>query len=602
MENISLRKVPFLIPLLGFMVGISGWYFLLLLVISLFRGYRVFFLIFFGLGFFLKEINDDRFYSMHYSRHWKEGNYVLMEVGSGRSHKILGLMGTDGCAIKVRGKIGWKGESLKVGGRYWIRGRVRAIPMVDSPYNFDYRKWMAYKNVHYEWIQIDEIREVGKNPVVASSASLRKFILSRFEKIMEDEKSLALVSALILGIRSGMPEEMKSDYVHAGAIHVMAVSGLHVGIIYSILNKLLGFIVFRWRKAVIIPIIWGFGYLTGSAAAVNRAAGMFTWYSFGESHAINTISGTAFILLVLNPNLLFDVGFQLSFSAVLGILIIHPILNKQWKVTHKYLKYFWDLTTVGIGAQLATLPFILYYFNQLPAYFWLSGWLVVPAAAGILTFGLLAAIFPLDVLVYPLRWLVKLTNEGVAKIAQLPGAVIENLYIDLIQGVLIALLIGSLFIVKFRWLWVFGILTLYSGYGLWREVKNTHHYRIILNPTNYEVWLGKRAYSFWGTSGSNLLKFRGLHGIQSSEQIGLNTQWLVPGKVCVEKTKGGIYTEIWGSNPFSFRVMEAQDFLFQKHLEGIIYIQGWVGEVQRQMIYAHCDCLKIDCRILKSAI
>jgi len=362
MENFSLRGAPFLIPMLGLAIGISGSFFLGLFLFFLPRGYWLFFSIFLGLGYFLNKEYDERTFANHFSRYWKEGNYVLMEVGSGRVHKIKGLMGQDGCGIPVRGNIGWNGGSLKVGGLYWIKGNIRSIDKVDNEYSFDYRKWMAYKNVHFDWTEIEEVREVGENSLVAGSERLRKFMLSQFKKVLDEENSLALVSALILGLRTGMTEEMKSDYVKAGAIHVMAVSGLHVGIVYAIVDKLFGFVTIRWRKLAIIPLIWGFGYLTGSAASVKRAAGMFTWYSFGESHPINTIVGTAFILLIFNPYLLFDLGFQLSFSAVLGILVIHPVLNKLLKFNQKGLKYLWDLTTVGIGAQLTTLPFILYYF------------------------------------------------------------------------------------------------------------------------------------------------------------------------------------------------------------------------------------------------
>ena len=602
MENFSLRRAPFLVPLVGLAIGISGWIFLGLLLFLLPRGYWLFFSIFLGLGYFLNKEYDERSFSNHFHRYWKEGNYVLMEVGSGRVHKVKGLLGVDGCGIPVRGKIGWNGGALKVGGLYWIKGSIRSIPKVDNEYSFNYQKWMAYKNVHYEWKTIEEVREVGENSFVAGSERLRKLMLSQFKKVLDEENSLALVSALILGLRAGMPEEMKSDYVKAGAIHVMAVSGLHVGIVYAIADKILGFLATRWRKLAIIPLIWGFGYLTGSAAAVKRAAGMFTWYSFGESHPINTIAGTAFILLIFNPYLLFDLGFQLSFSAVIGILVIHPFLNTQLKFKQKGLKYLWDLTTVGIGAQLTTLPFILYYFNQLPTYFWLSGWLVVPAAAGILFLGLVAVILPYEFIGFPLRWLVKITNEGVFWIAGLPGSVIENLHIDLIQACLIGLVVGGVFFKKFKWLWVLAIITLYSGYDMIKEIKREGQYRLIMDYSAMEVWVGKTAYSFLESKGNSIEKFRGVNRIQKTQEVEMNTQLTIPGKICIEKRKEFIYGEIWGKYPLAFRVMDATTVLKTSSEQGIIYITGWVEEDKKQRIYNHCDCWGMDCRILKSVL
>ena len=244
----------------------------------------------------------------------------------------------------------------------------------------------------------------------------------------------------------------------------------------------------------------------------------------------------------------------------------------------------------------------LYYFNQIPTYFWLSGWLVVPAAAGILSLGLAAVILPYEFIGFPLRWLVKITNEGVFWIAGLPGSVIENLYIDLVQACLMALAVGGVFFIKFRWIWVLAILTFYSGYDLMKEMKRDGQFRLIMDYSVVEVWVGKMSYSFLESKGTALEKFRGVNRIQKTKEMDMNTQFTIPGKMCIEKRKEFIYGEIWGKDPWAFWVMDATAVLKTTSEQEVIYITGWVEEEKKQRIYDHCDCLGLDCRILKPVL
>jgi ComEC/Rec2-related protein len=522
----------------------------------------------------------------------------LIEAGTSKIHRVRALMDDAGCSRGVIGKMAWNTTALNPGGLYWIKGRIRLIADPIHLYSFDYKRWMGYKQVHYEWVEVEEIRKVGENVIVSGTERGRKWVMGRFSKIFDGAQDLALVGALVLGIRSGMPEEMKRDYADAGAIHVMAVSGLHVGIVYMILNYLLGFINSRRRGMFIMPFIWGFGYITGSAAAVKRAAAMFTWHHLGESSVFNILFGTAFFLLVWDPYLLWDVGFQLSFSAVVGILVIHPVLNRFIQFRNKGISYLWDLTTVGIGAQLATLPFVFYYFGRFPVYFWLSGWLVVPAAGAILCLGMGALILPPWLIAIPFKGLVWLTNYVVAFIARLPGAVIEGLYIDVVVAWILGLLMAGLFFFRWKWMWLLFMLVIYSGYDVYRVWFRSRQMEVMIYAELVEVRVGQIAYQFMGNNQQAFEKFRFLRGIRSVVIVEENTKWTVEGRMCIEKKKDELYVEMWGDSPAAFYIADVNYFLKLPLPEGSYKLFGRVDEKMRQQVYDRCACFEMDCQIL----
>jgi competence protein ComEC len=163
---------------------------------------------------------------------------------------------------------------------------------------------------------------------------------------------------------------------------------LHVGIVYLMLNIAFGFL--RKRKntrfiflGMAVVTLWIFAFITGLSPPVQRSALMFTIVMVGENlrrpaNIYNTLAASAFIILVLNPNLIFDVGFQLSYAALFGIVYFQPRLDAIFDFPYKPFRYFWGLFTVSIAAQITTFPLSCYYFNQFPVYFWLSGFIVIP--------------------------------------------------------------------------------------------------------------------------------------------------------------------------------------------------------------------------------
>ena len=238
---------------------------------------------------------------------------------------------------------------------------------------------------------------------------------------------------MALGDKTALTKDLKEVYSVTGASHVLALSGLHLGIIYMLLSWLI--VSRRWRtvsQVVLILAIWTFVFLVGLSVSVVRSAVMLTTYallSLGhrEKMSMNTLAFAAMILLLVNPLSLFDVGFQMSFMAVASILLFVPpsdrLFPQGYQLEHPLMRWLWSLVAVSCAAQIGVAPLIAYYFGRFSVYFLLTNLIVVPAATVILWLALVALLFPS--LAYLLLFVVGLLNTILAMIAALPGASIS---------------------------------------------------------------------------------------------------------------------------------------------------------------------------------
>ncbi len=275
----------------------------------------------------------------------------------------------------------------------------------NNPYEFDYQSYLARKKI-YRQVYLAE--ENWKNAQTSANFSLlilaektRLKLMNIYQTQNFRENEFHVLSALTLGYKRGLDPETKSIFSSAGAMHILAVSGLHVGIIFIVFNLLFGFL--KKQKAgrlfyvfLAIQALWSFAFIAGLSPSVMRAATMFSFMVIGQnikrpSNTYNALAASAFLLLLINPNNLFEAGFQLSYSAVFGIVFLQPRLTKLFHFKYKAPQYFWELLTVSVAAQIATFPATAYYFNQFPAYFWLANLVVIPAVIGLipLSFSLL---------------------------------------------------------------------------------------------------------------------------------------------------------------------------------------------------------------------
>ncbi|MGB1218008.1 MAG: ComEC/Rec2 family competence protein, partial [Saprospiraceae bacterium] len=286
-------------------------------------------------------------------------------------------------------------EEINYGDELFIQTRINKPNKNLNPKGFDYKKYLHFQNVHYTGRVVKNnwqiVNKYEKENLYSFSHRTRKKGLDLLRKHLPSENEFAVGSALILGDKKEMTEEVQNAYAETGATHVLAVSGLHVGIVYAIITFIFGFIKSRkkgfnaFRLILSLILIWSFALITGFSPSVIRAATMFSFLTIGdlftrEKNIYNTLAGSAFIILLVNPYLLFSIGFQLSYLAVISIIFFQPLIYKSWYVENKFGKFIWGLISVSLAAQIMTLPISLYYFHQFPTYFILSGLVVIPAA------------------------------------------------------------------------------------------------------------------------------------------------------------------------------------------------------------------------------
>ncbi|MGJ8745758.1 ComEC/Rec2 family competence protein [Polaribacter sp.] len=269
-----------------------------------------------------------------------------------------------------------------------------------NPHQFNYKSYLAKQGVYQQvFLKENEFLQLHKQgfSLVGWSAKSRNTIQKSLQKHHFKENELAVMYALLLGQRQDISKELITDYQRAGAIHILAVSGLHVGVFLLILNFLFkplervkyGII---FKTSIIIILLWMFAFIAGLSASVVRAVTMFTFVAFGlalkrkKVIEFSLISSMLFLLMV-KPMFLFDVGFQLSYLAVFSIVWLQPKLQEIWKPKNKVFLFFWQIFTVSIAAQLGVLPLSIFYFQQFPGLFMLSNFVIIPCLMYILIGG-----------------------------------------------------------------------------------------------------------------------------------------------------------------------------------------------------------------------
>lgn len=278
----------------------------------------------------------------------------------------------------------------------------------------------------------------------------RERLLNRYRQQGLEGNTYALVTATTLGDKSSIDKELQETYNISGAAHVLALSGLHMGIIYAILTLLtFG----RRRRSIItqtlvVVALWAFVFLVGMPSSAVRAATMLSLYAlltlgYREKASINALAFTALVMLAISPYMLFDIGFQMSFLAVLSILIWLPVMNEWVSPTlqQRYppLRWLWGLTTVTLAAQLGVAPLIAYYFGRFSTFFLITNFVAIPAITIIIWLALVTLIIP--VLIPLQTFVVNGLNTCLDTIILLPGASIEGLYPTLLQVCLTYILV-----------------------------------------------------------------------------------------------------------------------------------------------------------------
>ncbi len=368
-------------------------------------------------------------------------------------------------------------ELLAYGDQLVLQGKATPVEPPANPHAFDYGRYLHFQNIHYQAFVKNGnwglVKKCDDFSAYGTAISLQNRFTETLRKHLKTENEFAVGAALIFGYRSEVPEEVLTAYSQTGAMHILAVSGMHVGILFLILNFFLKRITWQhrsWRllkAAILLVLIWAFALVTGASPSVMRSTVMFSFVIVGDAlgrnkNFYNTLTASAFCLLLYDPYWLLSVSFQLSYLAILGIVYFQPKIAGLWVIENKVGNYLWELNSVSLAAQLMTLPFTLLYFHQFPTYFWLSSLVLVPLSGAELGAGLLLLVLdPLWAagangvgwLLWAMLWV---GNQTVMVIQHLPAALVNGIWIGGISALLLYLSLGGLMAAissrKFRWL------------------------------------------------------------------------------------------------------------------------------------------------------
>ena len=350
-----------------------------------------------------------------------------------------------------------RSRGLRIGDGLSIQSRIRE----NSNWHrgaFDYRRYLEIHGFtgstfvsSWKWQKVRVSLE-GLSRLERTKLYFLRLRTRLLKRLAVDESSgdqYAVVAAMALGDKSALTKELKEVYVVTGASHVLALSGLHLGIIYTLLSLLI--IGRRWQmvsQMLIVLCIWAFVFLVGMSTSVVRSATMLTVYAllslgYRDKMTVNTLAFTAIVMLMVHPLSLYDVGFQMSFMAVLAILVFMPLLEglfpTEYLLTHQSVRWLWSMVAVSVSAQIGVAPLIAYYFGRFSTFFLLTNFIVIPAATLILWLSPVVLLFPS--LAYLLLYIVKCLNTVLGQMAAWPGASIEALHPTVLQTVMIYVVI-----------------------------------------------------------------------------------------------------------------------------------------------------------------
>lgn len=400
-------------------------------------------------------------------------------------------------------------KSFKYGERLNIYGKFYPVPGPDNPSEFNYKLYLQRQNIYsHAFVKRYDIEIKNCNPhnrFLSWANALRETAAQTIDNNIQSPRENAIAKALLIGIKDHLDNEVKQAYSSAGAMHVLAVSGLHVGIVFLIIKLFLGRIreFGKWGKYafgfISVFIIWLYATVTGLSPSVLRAATMFSLVavsqaSLREGNIYNTLGFAAFILLIFDPYLIYSVGFQLSFAAVIGIVYLQPKLYRLFEFRSWLPDKAWAITCVSIAAQLATFPLTAYYFHQFPTYFLASNLVVIPAAFIMLVVGIsMLIIDPIygslsEAIGQALGQFMWLINEMISYVHVLPKSLIEWIYMDqiglLLTYSIVFTLIAGLHYRSFKTILVSAILVLtFLGWTLLSNVVQSRKQELVF----YEI-------------------------------------------------------------------------------------------------------------------
>ena len=366
-----------------------------------------------------------------------------------------------------------------------IRGMPKRVSPPGNPNEFDYKSHLERQGVFYRHtVRLTDLTVLTgpeKNFSWLSAAG-REACIRRIGSLVQDPQAAAITLALLIGITDGIDPDLMTSYAATGTLHVLAVSGMHVGVIYWIVLQLLRPLrrfrnADRWIAFIAILLLWTYAMVTGLSPSVLRAVVMCSFMALMKPFRLrtnmnNTLAASAFLLMLNDPLIITRAGFQLSFLAVTGILVINRSLHQKLEPETNIGAWCWSIVCVSISAQYFTLPLTLYLFNQFPVWFIPANLIIIPLSFAVMGLGMLLLMGGSIPIAGPwlaslTGWMVNLMNHIAAFMENLPFAVIRDIHITGMQAVLLfLLLIAILILIRVRhYAWI--IITVLLAAGFW---------------------------------------------------------------------------------------------------------------------------------------
>ncbi len=415
---------------------------------------------------------------------------------------------------------------VNVGDLLLLPNQLKEIEGPTNPGQFNFKQYASIKRIKYQCRMMKnnwKILQANEDfSILNESKKLRDHLLESFHRAGIHGQEYAVLSALVLGYDDEINKEIMTAFSASGTLHILSVSGMHVGIVFTALaflfkkmeNKKGWWLV---RLIAMILIIWFYSILTGLSPSVIRSAMMFSFILLGKSmnrnsNIYNTLAASILVICVtFDPLLLFEPGFQLSYFAVAGIAFIYPPISRWFYFRNKFKSSVWSLIAVSIAAQLATFPISLYYFHQFPNYFIPANLIIIPIST-VAIFGGLAIFFisPVEWLLlkagYCMNKLVMFLNYLALQIKQLPFAVSEDLYLSFSEMVILDLIIFFLIfyfleksVLRLRYAIVFTMI--FVALKSISAFENSSRKVIVVYSTKklpvYEIISGRNTYLYY---------------------------------------------------------------------------------------------------------
>ncbi|MFH4964877.1 ComEC/Rec2 family competence protein [Gaetbulibacter sp. M235] len=433
------------------------------------------FLIMVFIGVLTVNFHNQKNYSNHYSNFITKNDSIktitfrireVLKPGNYYDKYIIDILKEDSIQVSGKSILNVQKDTLKnvlhVDDIFITNAIFKEVIPPLNPSQFNYKSYLEKQYIcHQLFIKNDALFKVKTNQqtLFGIANNIREHINLKLKSYKFKPDELAIINAILLGQRQNISDDVYSNYTNAGAIHILAISGLHIGIILMILSSTFkpierlrygAFI----KALLLVVILWGFAIIAGLSASVTRAVTMFSIVAIGfnlkrPANIYNTLAISIFILLLFKPLFLFDVGFQLSYMAVFGIVTIDPYLTKLWKPKYYIPKKAWEVIRITFSAQLGILPISLYYFHQFPGLFFLSNLLIIPFLGFILGFGIVVIVLAIlnilpDFLADLFGSTISLMNTVIEWVAQQDTFLFKNISFNILFVIASYLLIIAL--------------------------------------------------------------------------------------------------------------------------------------------------------------